>query len=157
MQVAILKSTHKILTDKVAALKKDIEKNSKHIGEMAALGDLRENSAYHAARETQVLLLEKMQRYQQYLRGRVVELSESGLDRAQFGACVIIKENGGAKTHTFNIVGPVEYELDLLPDMVTFAAPIAKLLIGKRVGDTVEANFGANQWVGEISQLKAIA
>ena len=63
MEVPILRSTHKILSEKINALKKDIDGNSRDIGEAAALGDLKENSAYHAAKERQVLLLEKMQRF----------------------------------------------------------------------------------------------
>lgn len=157
MQVPILKSTHRILTEKVAVLKKDIESNSKDIGAAAALGDLKENSAYHSARERQVLLMERMQRYQGYLRGRVVDLGGSPPERVSFGTSVVVKDAANGATRTYNIVGPVEFELELMSDIVTIAAPVAKLLMGKKVGESVEFKFGSTEWTGEIVEIKAIA
>ena len=156
MQVPILKSTYKILTEKVESLKKEIDGNSKDIGTAAALGDLKENSAYHSARERQVLLLERMQRFKSYLRGRIVDLTGSKPDKVLFGTSVSVVDSETAITRTFNVVGPVEYELNLLPDIVTFGAPLAKLLIGKKIGDTVECRFGATEWTGVITEIRAI-
>jgi transcription elongation factor GreA len=156
MQVPILKSTYKTLTEKVASLKKDIDGNSKDIGGAAALGDLKENSAYHSARERQVLLLERMQRFQQYLRGRVVDLSGGTPERVSFGTSVTVIDSETRAERVYNIVGPVEYELDLLPDIVTFSAPLAKLLLGKKVGDSVEARFGSTEWTGVITEIRPI-
>jgi transcription elongation factor GreA len=156
MQIPILKSTHKILTERVATLKKDIDGNSKDIGAAAALGDLKENSAYHSARERQVLLLERMQRFQSYLRGRVVDLTGTTPERVSFGTSVTVADITNGGTRTYNLVGPVEYELELMPDIVTIAAPVAKLLMGKKVGERVEFKFGSNEWTGEITEIRAI-
>ena len=156
MEVPILRSTHKILSEKINALKKDIDGNSKDIGEAAALGDLKENSAYHAAKERQVLLLEKMQRFKAYLKGRVIDMSATPPDKVLFGTCAIVLDVESGAKHVFNLVGPVEYELDLMPDMVTFAAPVAKLLMGKKVGELVEFKFGSNNWTGTISEIRPI-
>ncbi len=157
MQVPILKSTYRTLTDKIASLKKDIEQNSKDIGAAAALGDLKENSAYHSARERQVLLLERMQRFNGYLRGRIIEVGEDSPEKAMFGTSVTMVDTNSSASHIFNIVGPVEYELDLLPEMVTISAPMAKLLLGKKVGEIVEVPFGSKPWTGKITEIKAIA
>ncbi len=156
MEVPILRSTHKILTEKINGLKKDIDGNSKDIGEAAALGDLKENSAYHAAKERQVLLLEKMQRFKGYLKGRVIDGSAATPEKVLFGTQATVVDTKSRDKHIFNLVGPVEYELDLLPDMVTFAAPVAKLLMGKKVGDVIEFKFGSNEWSGEITAIKSI-
>lgn len=156
MQVPILRSTHKILSDQIASLKKEIEGNSKDIGAAAALGDLKENSAYHSARERQILLLEKMQRFTAYSRGRIIDLTETHPQRVMFGTCVTVVDLDSKEEHRFNIVGPVEYELDLLPDMVTFSAPMAKLLMTKQVGDRIDVRFGSNAWSGEITEIRAI-
>lgn len=156
MQIPILKSTHRILTEKVAELKRQIDGNSKDIGAAAALGDLKENSAYHSARERQVLLLERMQRYQESLRGRIVDLNGVTPDVVSFGTAVTLYDSSNSITRTYNIAGPVEYELELLPDVVTMAAPVAKLLMGKKVGDRVEFKFGSVEWIGEITAIRAI-
>ncbi len=157
MQVPILKSTYRTLTDRIASLKKDIEQNSKDIGAAAALGDLKENSAYHSARERQVLLLERMQRFNSYLRGRIIDLNGDHPEKIMFGCSVTVVDAASAATHLFNIVGPVEYELDLLPEMVTISAPMAKLLLGKKVGEVIEVPFGSKPWTGKITEIKAIA
>jgi transcription elongation factor GreA len=156
MQVPILKSTYKILTEKIDSLKKEIDGNSKDIGAAAALGDLKENSAYHSARERQVLLLERMQRFKGYLRGRTVDLTGSKPDKVLFGTSVSVVDSETAITRSFNIVGPVEYELNLLPDIVTFGAPLAKLMIGKKIGDSIECRFGSTAWAGVITEIRAI-
>jgi len=157
MQVPILRSTYKTLTERIAALKKDIDQNSKDIGAAAALGDLKENSAYHSARERQVLLLERMQRFNGYLRGRIIDVNGDRPEKITFGCSVAVIDDRTGANHTFNIVGPVEYELDLVSDMVTISAPMARLLTGKQVGDKIEVNFGSNSWTGTITSIKAIA
>ena len=156
MQVPILRSTHKTLTERIAALKKEIEGNSKEIGRAAALGDLKENSAYHSARERQVLLLERMQRLKVYLGGRIVDVIGSPPDKVSFGTSVTVRDSQTTIARTYNIVGPAEYELALLSDIVTIAAPVARLLMGKKTGDTVEFSFGATEWTGVITDIRAI-
>ena len=156
MQVPILRSTHQVLTETIASLKKDIEANSKEIGRAAALGDLKENSAYHSAKERQVLLMEKMGRLQGYLRCRIIDSNGNKPEKVSFGTSVTVVDAKSSTTHIFNLIGPVEYELDLLKDMVTIAAPMALLLMGKQVGDTIESRFGSNEWDGVITEIKSI-
>lgn len=156
MQVPILRSTHKTLTERIAVLKRDIEANSKEIGRAAALGDLKENSAYHSARERQVLLLERMQRLKTYIGGRVVDVAANPPDKVSFGTSVTVVDSKTKIPRTYNIVGPAEYELALLSDIVTIAAPVARLLMGKKTGDTVEFKFGSTEWTGVITDIRAI-
>jgi transcription elongation factor GreA len=156
MQVPVLKSTYKVLNEKIATTKKEIDENSKDIGKAAALGDLKENSAYHSAKERQVLLLERMQRLKSFLNCRIIDLSRKVPERASFGTSVTVVDSATAKSRTYNLIGPAEFELDLLPDMVTIGAPVAKLLIGKKVGDTVNFKFGSNDWTGEITEIRGL-
>jgi len=156
MQVPVLKSTYKILNEKIAATKQDINENSKDIGKAASLGDLKENSAYHSARERQVLLLERMQRLKSYQNCRIIDLSGSVPERVSFGTSVTVVDSTTETSHTYNLIGPAEFELDLLPDMVTIAAPVARLLIGKRVGDIVSFKFGSNDWTGNITEIRGL-
>ncbi len=156
MQIPILKSTHELLQKQIKDLKKDIAQNSKDIGEAAALGDLKENSAYHSAKERQVWLLERMQRMKGYLNCRIIELDAEHPDKVAFGTCVKVHDEDKDEMHTFNIVGPVEFELEVMEDMATIAAPISRLLMGKRVGDSIECKFGRNEWTGVIKEITRI-
>lgn len=156
MQIPILKSTYKVLNERITATKKEIESNSKDIGKAAALGDLRENSAYHSAKERQVLLLERMQRLKSYQNCRIIDLSDAQPERVSFGTSVTVVDEDTSKSQTYNLIGPAEFELDLMPDMVTIAAPVARLLMGKQIGDTVDFNFGDNVWTGKVAEIRGL-
>ena len=156
MQIPILKSTHRTLTERIESLKKDIDGNSKDIGTAASLGDLKENSAYHSAKERQVLLLSRMQRFKSYLNCKIINMNGTKPEQVSFGTSVTVVDTKDKTTHTFNLVGPVEYELDLMPDMVTIAAPMARILMGKKIGETIECHFGSNEWDGVVTDIKAI-
>ncbi|MCP4584168.1 MAG: transcription elongation factor GreA [candidate division Zixibacteria bacterium] len=156
MQVPILKSTFKILNERITELKKEITQNSKDIGTAAELGDLKENAEYHAAREKQVLLLERMQRLKSYLKGERVDLSGSVPETVSFGCSVTVVDTITKESHTYNLIGPAEFELELLSDMVTIGAPVARLLVTKKVGDIVNFKFGGIDWTGEITEICAL-
>jgi transcription elongation GreA/GreB family factor len=156
MQVPILKSTYKILIEKITELKKKIDENSKDIGKAAELGDLKENSAYHAAKEKQVLLLERMQRLTSYLNCERVDLSGSVPETVTYGCSVTVVNTITKESHTYNIIGPAEFDLELFSDMVTLGAPVARLLITKKVGDIVNFKFGSNDWTGKITEIRAL-
>lgn len=156
MQVPILNSTYEILNEKITETKKEVTANSREIGLAAELGDLKENSAYHAAKETQVLLLERMQRLKSYLNCERVDLSGSVPETITFGCSVSVVNTMTKESHTYNLIGPAEFYLELLSDMVTLGTPVARLLIMKKVGDIVDFKFGSNDWTGEITEVRAL-
>lgn len=156
MQVWILKSTYDILNEKITELKKEIDQNSKEIGRAADLGDLKENAEYHAAKEKQVLLLERMQRFKSYQNGERVDLSGTVPETVSFGCSVTVVDTETEESHTYNIIGPAEWDLERLPDMVTLGAPVARLLMLKKVGDIVEFKFGRNNWTGKITEIRGL-
>lgn len=156
MQVPILKSTYEILNEKIAETNKEIKQNSKDIGEAADLGDLKENAEYHAAKEKQSFLMERKQRLESYLNFVKVDLTGSTPETVSFGCSVTVVDTESKESHTFNLVGPAEFELELFPDMVTIGAPVARLLVTKKVGDVVEFKFGSNNWTGEITEIRTL-
>jgi transcription elongation factor GreA len=111
--------------------------NSIAIGEARAHGDLSENAEYHAARERAG-----------FIEGRISEL-ESKLGNAQvidpklvdaggrcvFGATVDVEDEDGAAS-TWQIVG--EDEADIKAGRISVSSPIARGLIGKEPGESVE-------------------
>ncbi len=156
MQVPIMKSTFKILNEKITEIKKEINENSKDIGAAAELGDLKENSEYHAAKEKQVLLLERMQRLKSCQNCQIIDLRGSVPQRVSFGCSVTVVNTITKESHTYNLIGPAEFDLELLSDMVTISAPVARLLIMKKVGDIVNFKFGSIDWTGEITEICAL-
>lgn len=106
------------------------------ISEAREHGDLSENAEYHAARERQ-----------SFIEGRIREL-ESILARAEvidpqrlsgsikFGATVTIIDEDTEESHTYKIVGEVEASIE--QGLLNVRSPLARALIGKDEGDSVE-------------------
>jgi transcription elongation factor GreA len=107
------------------------------IAEARALGDLSENAEYHAAKEAQshnegrILELESL-----LGRAEVIDVSKLSGDRIKFGATVRLIDEDTEEEKTYQIVG--EAEADVRSGRVSITSPIARALIGKTSGDTVE-------------------
>jgi transcription elongation factor GreA len=120
---------------------------TKAIAEARAHGDLSENAEYHAAREKQ-----------SFIEGRIAELEAkigaaevidppSGGDRITFGSTVRLEDESG-KEHRYWIVGSDEAEP--AKGKISVLAPLARTLIGKRVGDRVTAELPAGKKTFDI-------
>src|ERR1700712_4317450 len=109
------------------------------ISEARAHGDLSENAEYHAAKEAQshnegrVLELESM-----IARAEIIDVSKLSGDKIKFGATVKLVDDDTEEEKTYQIVG--EPEADVHSGRVSITSPIARALIGKGVGDTVEVS-----------------
>ena len=107
------------------------------ISEARALGDLSENAEYHAAKEAQslnegrVLELESM-----ISRAEIIDVSKLSGTHIKFGATVKLIDEDTEEEKTYQIVG--EPEADVRSGRVSVTSPIARALMGKTVGDTVE-------------------
>jgi len=107
------------------------------ISDARSLGDLSENAEYHAAKEAQsmnegrVLELESL-----ISRAEVIDVSKLSGNRVKFGATVKLVDEDTDEEKTYQIVG--EPEADVRSGRVSITSPIARALIGKGVGDTVE-------------------
>jgi len=109
------------------------------IAEARAHGDLSENAEYHAAKEAQshnegrITELEDLT-----ARAEVIDLSKMSGDKIKFGAKVKLVDEDTEEEKTYQIVG--EPEADVRSGRVSVTSPIARALMGKGVGDTVEVN-----------------
>jgi len=107
------------------------------ISEARSHGDLSENAEYHAAKESQainegrILELESM-----ISRAEIIDVSKLSGDRIKFGATVKLVDEDTEEEKTYQIVG--EPEADVRSGRVSITSPIARALMGKTVGDTVE-------------------
>ena len=136
MATMILRETHRALEAKMRSLEKLKDETSIKIKEAADHGDLKENGEYHAAREEQSLIIRKTQTLQSYSPFQIIEHGEIETDRVGFGNKVTILEEGKEKPEDYYLLGPIEFELDLFPLVVTLHSPFGQAIIGKKVNET---------------------
>jgi transcription elongation factor GreA len=131
---------HKALEEEVKFLK-SIERPRiiKAIAEAREHGDLSENAEYHAAKEQQGLNESRVQELEDKLsRAEVIDVSKLSGDTVKFGAIVTLADEDTDEEVKYQIVG--ELEGDVKKGKVSVTSPIARALIAKAVGDSVEVN-----------------
>ena len=107
------------------------------ISEARSHGDLSENAEYHAAKEAQSLNEGRILELESLIsRAEVIDVTKLSGDRVKFGATVKLVDEETEEEKTYQIVG--EPEADVRSGRVSVASPIARALMGKSVGDTVE-------------------
>jgi len=124
------------------------------IAEAREHGDLSENAEYHAARERQ-----------SFIEGRIKEL-ESIISRAEvidpsrlngaikFGATVTLLDEDTEEERTYQIVG--EAEADIERGLLNIRSPLARALIGKTEGDSVEVRTPGGEKVYEVIRIRYV-
>lgn len=107
------------------------------IAEARGHGDLSENAEYHAAREKQSFIEGRIQELEYAVScAEVIDTSTLSGDRVVFGATVSLMEEETGDEQTYQIVG--QYEADLEKGLISLQSPMARALIGKSTGDTVD-------------------
>jgi transcription elongation factor GreA len=123
------------------------------ITEARAHGDLSENAEYHAAKERQGFIEGRILELEDIVaRAQVIDPSKLTGKVVKFGATVTVVDEDTDKESTYQIVGDMEAELK--QKRISISSPLARALIGKTVGDTVEvaAPGGAKSY--EILKVK---
>ncbi|MGZ3769611.1 MAG: transcription elongation factor GreA [Bdellovibrio sp.] len=106
------------------------------IEEARAQGDISENAEYEAAKERQGMIEGRIAEIQGKLAGAdVIDTSTIKADRIVFGAFIGIIDTESEEKFSYQIVGVDE--ADVKKGMISILSPIARALIGKKVGDTV--------------------
>lgn len=122
---------------------------SKQIGEARDKGDLSENAEYDAAKEAQGMLELKISKRQEILRSaRIIDESKMDISKVLILSTVKIKnlKNGASMTYTL----VPENEADLKAGKLSVSSPIAKGLLGKKVGEHAEIDIPAGKITFEI-------
>ena len=135
MATLILRDTYRALEAEMKAIDKKKRETSARIKEAADHGDLKENAEYHAAREEQSLIVYKKQLMQSHAPFRFIEKGEIETDEVGFGNKVTILEEGNDEAEDYYLLGPIEFELDLYPLIVTYHSPFAQAMIGKKIDE----------------------
>ncbi len=115
-----------------------------------AMGDLRENSEYQAAREEQGFIEGRIRELEELIKRAVVVSQTADPDAIQVGSVVSVKTPNGKDT--FTIVG--EFEADPMNKKLSSGSPIGKALMGKKAGDTVEITVPAGTMLYEVLTVK---
>jgi transcription elongation factor GreA len=105
-----------------------------------ALGDLKENAEYHAAKERQAHLDGKLQNLEtQLARAHVMQLPKNDLKKVVFGVVVVLEdldEEDESKVYKFyHLVG--DFEANLKENKISITSPLGRALINKKVDDDV--------------------
>lgn len=110
------------------------------IAEARAHGDLKENAEYHAAREQQSFIEGRIKEIESALsHAEIIDVALLGANAGEkvvFGATVELYDVEADKDVTYQIVG--ELEADIKHHLISVTSPIARALIGKTEGDSVD-------------------
>lgn len=107
------------------------------IAEARAHGDLSENAEYAAAKEKQSFIEGRIAELESKVsRADVIDIRALKADTIKFGATVKVVDEDTEEEAVYQIVS--EYEADLKAGKIALTAPIARALIGKKKGDSVE-------------------
>jgi transcription elongation factor GreA len=118
---------------------KSVERHEiiKAIAEARAHGDLSENAEYHAAKERQSFIEGRVLELEDMLgRAEVIDVSKLSGTSVKFGATVTLADEDTDEKKKYQIVG--DHEADAKKGRISISSPIARALIGKSKGDSVE-------------------
>ena len=109
------------------------------ISEARAHGDLSENAEYHAAKEAQSHNEGRIMELESLIgRAEVIDVSKVSGDTVMFGATVTLLDEDTEEKKVWQIVG--EPEAEVRAGRLSINSPVARALIGKKVGDTIEVS-----------------
>lgn len=127
----------------------------KAIAEAREHGDLSENAEYHAARERQSFTEGRIQELEGLIgRADVIDPAKMSGDTVRFGATVRIVDEDTDEEKSYQIVGEVEADID--NGRLNMRSPLARALIGKEVGDSVEVSTPGGGKAYEILEVKYV-
>ena len=127
----------------------------KAIAEAREHGDLSENAEYHAARERQSFIEGRVAELEDMLsRAEVIDPTSLSGDTVKFGATIELADEDTDEEVTYQIVG--QYESDIKNGLLSVSAPLARALIGKNAGDSVEVTTPGGSKSYEILKVSFI-
>jgi transcription elongation factor GreA len=109
----------------------------RQISEAREHGDISENAEYHAAREHQSMIEGQILELEDKIaRAEVIDVSQLSGKTVKFGARVTLADEDTDEEATYRIVG--QEEADIEKGLLSVTSPLARALIGKQTGDSVE-------------------
>ncbi|MBL7108356.1 MAG: transcription elongation factor GreA [Candidatus Cloacimonetes bacterium] len=125
------------------------------ISKAREFGDLSENAEYHAAKERQKSIeaeISKLQRKVATLK--IINSEKLNKNEVRFGAIVELLDKKNNKSYVYQIVGKDETESDKNIRQISCNSPIAKSLLGKKIGDEATIKVPAGTVIYKITKIK---
>ena len=152
-KIPLTRAGHTALNDELKKLKSE-ERPAviRAIAEAREHGDLSENAEYHAAREKQSFIEGRVKELEAILGlADVIDTSKMS-GSIKFGAVVTIVDEDTDEEKTYQIVG--EPEADIEAGKLNIKSPLARALIGKDEGDSVEVRTPGGERAYEILNIE---
>ncbi|WP_297433545.1 transcription elongation factor GreA [Sulfurimonas sp.] len=125
----------------------------KAIEEALEHGDLKENAEYHAAKEMQKNIDNRLAELQEILgQSQIVDPSQLEHAKVSFGSTVVMTNLDTDEQVTYTIVGGSESNPDI--GLISFNSPLSKQLLGKEEGDEVKFRLPGGEKEFEIDEVK---
>ncbi len=129
---------------------------AKNLEEARAHGDLKENAEYDAAKQEQALLEARMRELEDKLsRARLLEDENITGEHVSIGCVVTVKDLKTKENEIYRIVG--EEEADFSQNKISIRTPIAKGMMGKKIGEKVDIQVPAGLLKYEILKIEVAA
>jgi transcription elongation factor GreA len=126
---------------------------AQEIDKARALGDLKENAEYHAAKEKQGHIEARIVELSDILsRAQVVDPSKLPHKRVSFGSTVVLLDYSNDEKVKYVIVGT--QESDPAKGLISIYSPMARAILGKEVGDEVELDLPSGKRLFSIEEVK---
>ena len=130
------------LSDKLEEMIARRPKITKRIAEARALGDLKENAEYHAARDEQGMNEAEIRRIEERLAtAQVADDVEKPDDMVFLGSVVKLRDTDDDSEDLYKLVGEVSGRFDADEIEVTASSPMGEALMKARVGETVKVDL----------------
>lgn len=143
----------KTLEDEQKKLKyKDRPDVIKAIAEAREHGDLSENAEYHAAKELQSFIERRITELEDKIRrSDVIDVSNIKNNKIVFGATIELFDEKSEKELTYQIVGIDEANVE--KGLISINSPVARALMGKKIGDSVNVKTPGGEMSYEILKI----
>jgi len=134
----MLDAAKKLLGDEIERLNHELNVTLPEAFKKAvALGDLKENGDYHAAKERQAFISARLG----HLRQRLAKLNQIDLakipqDSAGLGSRVVVEDVATKKKESYELVVPDSMDFDN-PEHISIASPLGRAMVEKKVGDVI--------------------
>ena len=153
-KVPMTDNSYNLLEEELKTLKSEDRPNViKAIAEAREHGDLSENAEYHAAKEQQSFIEGRILEIEDKLRrAEVINPSLIKSDKIIFGATIDLFDENSNSEITFKIVGVDETNVE--KGLISVSSPVARSLMGKRVGDIAEVNTPGGKTIYEILKIE---
>lgn len=155
-KIHFTKSGHKKIVEELEHLKTHKHPSAKdRLAKARSMGDLRENSEYHAAKEDLGVIVGRISELEEMLRwAEVVDdaVEKIETDLVRLGCKVVLEKNGAREE--YHVVG--DYEADPVLKKISHSSPIGQALLGKSKGDVVEVAIPSGKHTYTIVDVKVI-